>query len=103
MISEMWGIDLFAETGLQPSDRIVRKRQWGPFYGANLELQLRRRCCHQLRRPISRPRLIRATRSVFAERAMSSVTAGAHNFNIRTTFPRMGSICSVAQILGRPA
>lgn len=35
--------DFAPELGVQNSDHIVTKRQWGAFYGTDLDLQLRRR------------------------------------------------------------
>jgi len=43
------GFDEFpAELGAQPSDIRVTKRQWGAFYGTELDLQLRRRGVTQI-------------------------------------------------------
>jgi nicotinamidase-related amidase len=39
------GWDEFPEP-LQPSDLVITKRQWGAFYGTELDLQLRRRGVH---------------------------------------------------------
>ena len=35
--------ELVPEIGPRPSDHVVVKRQWGAFYGTDLDLQLRRR------------------------------------------------------------
>ena len=35
--------DVVAEMNVQPSDMRIMKRQWGAFYGTELDLQLRRR------------------------------------------------------------
>lgn len=35
--------DLIPELDHQPSDIVILKRQWGAFYGTDLDLQLRRR------------------------------------------------------------
>lgn len=41
------GWDEFPESP-QPSDLIITKRQWGAFYGTELDLQLRRRGVHRI-------------------------------------------------------
>ena len=35
--------EIVPELGPQPGDLVVTKRQWGAFYGTELDLQLRRR------------------------------------------------------------
>jgi nicotinamidase-related amidase len=35
--------DLGPELGVQPQDHVLTKKQWGAFYGTDLDLQLRRR------------------------------------------------------------
>lgn len=81
----------------------------GAFYGTDLEQQLRRR---NIRTIIlggiatnfgvectARSAFDRGYQLVFAEDAMSSVSAEAHQFSVDTIFPRMGRVRSTAQII----
>ena len=40
--------ELIPELNRQPNDLVTLKRQWGAFYGTDLELQLRRRGLHTI-------------------------------------------------------
>ncbi len=101
--------DLVPESGVQPTDIVVTKRQWGAFYGTDLEQHLRRR---QIRTIIlggiathigvestARTAYDEGFELVFAEDAMSSLSAETHAFPVAHTFPRMGRVRSTAQIL----
>jgi len=101
--------ELVPEIKLQPGDHIVTKRQWGAFYGTNLEQHLRRRAIRTIIlggiatnfgvESTARAAFDRAFELVFAEDAMSSVSAEAHNFATKNIFPRMGRARSTEQIL----
>jgi len=101
--------DLVPEIKLQPGDHVVAKRQWGAFYGTNLEQHLRRRGIRTIIfggistnfgvESTARAAFDRAYEIVFAENAMSAVSAEAHNFAIQNIFPRMGRVRSTEQIL----
>jgi nicotinamidase-related amidase len=101
--------ELVPELNVQTGDVVVTKRQWGAFYGTDLEQQLRRR---QIRTVVmggiatnigvestARAAYDRAYELVFAEDAMSSVSAEAHAFAVSTIFPRMGRVRSTEQLL----
>jgi nicotinamidase-related amidase len=101
--------ELVPELNVQTGDVVVTKRQWGAFYGTDLEQQLRRR---QIRTVVmggiatnigvestARAAYDRGYELVFAEDAMSSVSAEAHGFAVSTTFPRMGRVRSTEQVL----
>jgi nicotinamidase-related amidase len=101
--------ELVAELGVQPSDVVITKRQWGAFYGTDLEQQLRRR---QMRAIVmggiatnfgvestARAAMDRGYELVFAEDAMSSLSAEAHGFVVKNIFPRMGRVRSTEQVL----
>jgi nicotinamidase-related amidase len=92
-----------------PSDVVIRKKQWGAFYGTDLELQLRRRkkdtivLCG-----ISTDFGVESTarfayelgfQQVFAEDAMSSRSMEGHYAAVSLIFPMMGRVRKTGQIL----
>jgi nicotinamidase-related amidase len=93
----------------QPSDLVITKRQWGAFYGTELDLQLRRRGVRTLVmcgistnfgvESTARDGWERGYAIVFAEDAMAGMSAEAHQFAISTTFRRLGRIRSTDQVL----
>ena len=101
--------DLTPDTGVQPGDCVVTKRQWGAFYGTGLEQQLRRRSIRTLVfsgiatnfgvESTAREALDRGYQVIFAEDAMSSVSAEAHEFVIKTIFPIIGHVRVTREIL----
>ena len=93
----------------RPGDHIVTKRQWGAFYGTDLDLQLRRRgittivlcgiaTCYGVE-STARAAYERGYQQVFAEDAMASMTAADHQHSIGRIFPRLGRVRSTAEIL----
>jgi nicotinamidase-related amidase len=101
--------ELVPAIGPREGDLVVTKRQWGAFYGTDLDLQLRRRGIATIvLGGISTNFGVESTaRSayehnyavIFAEDAMASMTAEAHSFAMTTIFPRLGRIRSTAQVL----
>ena len=101
--------ELVPETGVQPGDVIVAKRQWGAFYGTDLEQQLRRRGIRTIVmggiatnigvESTARAAFDRGYELVFAEDAMSSISTEAHEFSVKTMFPLMGRVRSVEEIV----
>lgn len=101
--------ELVPELHVQAGDVVISKRQWGAFYGTDLEQQLRRR---QIRTIVmggiatnfgvestARAAQDRGYELVFAEDATSSMSAEAHEFAVSNIFPRMGRIRSTDQVL----
>jgi nicotinamidase-related amidase len=101
--------ELVEELHVQPGDVVITKRQWGAFYGTDLEQQLRRR---QIRTVVmggiatnigvestAREAMDRGYEQVFAEDAMSSMSAEAHEFAVKSIFTRMGRVRSTEQVL----
>jgi nicotinamidase-related amidase len=101
--------ELVPELHVQGADVVVTKRQWGAFYGTDMEQQLRRR---QIRTIVmggiatnfgvestARGAMDRGYELVFAEDAMSSLSAEAHGFAVGNIFPRMGRVRSTEQVL----
>ena len=98
------------ELGRKESDIIITKKQWGAFYGTDLELQLRRRGIKTLvMSGISTNHGVESTsrfayeygfQQIFAEDAMTSMSAEMHNAAINIAFKRMGRVRSTDEILG---
>lgn len=102
--------ELVPEAGVQPGDDlIVTKRQWGAFYGTDLEQHLRRRGIRTIViggiatnfgvESTARAAFDQGYEVVFAEDAMSSLSAEVHEFPIKNVFPLMGRVRSVEQIM----
>ena len=100
---------LVAALNLQPTDIVIAKRQWGAFYGTNLEQQLKR---HSIKTIVlggiatnfgvestARAALDMGYELIFPEDAMTSMSGEAHEFVIKNIFPRMGRIRSTAEIV----
>ena len=100
---------LARELDVQPSDYQVTKRQWGAFYGTDLDLQLRRRGITTLVlsgiatafvvESTARDAFERGYHQIFAEDAMTSMAAEDHQVAITLIFPRIGFVRSTAEIL----
>ena len=101
--------ELIPELNRQPNDLVVLKRQWGAFYGTDLELQLRRRGLSTIVlcgiatafgvESTARDAYERGFEQVFAEDAMTSRTSESHTNAIANIFPRMGRVRSTAEIV----
>lgn len=94
---------------VQASDIVVTKRQWGAFYGTELDQLLRRRGIDTLVlggiatnfgvESTARAAFDRAYRLVFAEDAMTGMEAEAHHFACRHIFPKMGRVRSTRALI----
>ena len=101
--------ELIPELNRQPSDIVILKRQWGAFYGTDLELQLRRRGLNTIVlcgiataygvESTARDAYERGFEQIFAEDAMTSRTAESHANAIVSIFPRIGRVRSTAEIV----
>ena len=101
--------DLVPETDVQPGDLLLTKRQWGAFYGTELDEQLRRCGVKTIIlggiatnfgvESTARAAFDRGYELVFAEDAMTSFSAEAHDFTVMHIFPRMGRVRSVEQLI----
>ncbi len=97
------------EIGPRDGDIVITKRQWGAFYGTELDLQLRRRGIGKIVlagiatnigvESTARNAFELGYEQVFAEDAMSSLSAEAHAFSISTILPRIGVVRSTNDIL----
>ena len=87
---------------------IIIKRQWGAFYGTELDLQLRRRGIDTLVLcgistslgvdTTAREAFQHAYHQFFAEDAMTASSTTEHDYVCRYIFPRLGRIRSCAEI-----
>ncbi len=101
--------DIVPELGPKGSDIVITKMQWGAFYGTDLEMQLRRRGIGTIVLcGISTDIGVESTARfayeygfnlIFAEDAMSSITASAHSNSTEGVFKRMGYVRKTAEIL----
>jgi nicotinamidase-related amidase len=107
--------ELVAELGRRAGDIVVTKRQWGAFYGTELDLVLRRRGIRTIIlggistnfgvESTARDGWERGYELVFAEDAMAGLSAEAHQFAVANIFPRLGLVRSTEAVLSalRPA
>jgi nicotinamidase-related amidase len=94
--------ELVPESGVQDGDILVEKRQWGAFYGTQLDQALRRRGVKTIVmggiatnigvESTAREAFDRGYSIVFAEDAMSTVSAEMHEFAVKQFFPIMGRV-----------
>ncbi|MFJ9422240.1 hydrolase [Streptomyces sp. NPDC101249] len=93
-----------------PEDVVVTKRNWGAFYGTDLDLQLRRRGVTQIvltgiATSIGVESTARAAHEhgyhvTLATDAMSDRSAEAHRASVEQLFPRLGETGTTEEILG---
>ncbi|WP_339218542.1 hydrolase [Paenibacillus sp. FSL H8-0332] len=86
----------------------ITKRQWGAFYGTDLDLQLRRRGIQSIVLcgistnigvdTTAREAYQHGYQQVFAEDAMTASTREEHDYVCRTIFPRIGRIRTSEEI-----
>ena len=101
--------DLVPELERAPGDLVVLKRQWGAFYGTDLELQLRRRGLSTLVlcgiateygvESTARDAYERGFEQVFAADATGALNPGVQEHCLTRIFPRMGRVRDTASIL----
>lgn len=106
--SSEW-LEFVSEIGSNPSDIVITKRQWGAFYGTDLELQLRRREIDTIVLcGVATDMGVESTarfayefgfQQVFAEDAMSSMSEEQHNAAVQYIFPKMGRVRKTEDIL----
>lgn len=95
--------------GSGADDIHITKRQWGAFYGTDLELQLRRRGIDTLvLGGVATDFGVESTarcagelgfNQVFAEDAMRALSDEGHRGTVARVFPRLGRVRSTAQVL----
>lgn len=97
------------EIGPKEKDIVITKRQWGAFYGTDLELQLRRRGVDTIViGGIATTYGVESTarfayeygfNQIFAEDAMTDMSAEAHNNAVQYVLKRMGRVRKTSEIL----
>jgi len=102
-------LDQPSELPSQPGDLHILKRQWGAFYGTELDLQLRRRGIKTIvLAGIATSVGVESTARnawelgydiVFAEDATSGPDAASHAHSFEKIFPRIGRVRRTAQVL----
>lgn len=95
--------------GQEASDIVVIKRQWGAFYGTDLELQLRRRGIDTIIlcgiatnigvESTARHAWELGFSLVIAEDACSAANTEQHNSSINAIFPRIARVRSTEEII----
>ena len=101
--------ELVPELGSHPADLRIVKRQWGAFHGTELDTQLRRRGIQTILlggiatnfgvESTARDAWEHSYQLVLVEDAMTSLSAEAHAFSVKTIFPRIGRVRSTAEVL----
>lgn len=91
------------------ADVIVTKRQWGAFYGTNLDLELRRRGRKTIVlggistnfgvESTARDAFERNYQLILVEDAMAGFRTEDHAFAITRVFPRLGRVCLTEDVL----
>ncbi len=101
--------DLVPEMNQQAGDLVITKRQWGAFYGTELDLQLRRRGIESLIlcgistnigvESTARDAYERNYHQIFARDAMTARSAEEHEMTVTRIFPRLGLVRTTDQII----
>ncbi len=101
--------DLIPELDRQSGDLVIMKRQWGAFYGTDLDLQLRRRSLTSIVlcgiateggvESKARDAYECGYEIVFAADAMSGLYADSDANAVERIFPRIGRVRSTEQII----
>ena len=97
------------ELGPGEGDIVITKRQWGAFYGTQLDMQLRRRGIETIViggiatnfgvESTARDAYEHGYAVVFVEDAMAGLSESAHSFAISNIFPRLGRVRSTEEVL----
>jgi nicotinamidase-related amidase len=101
--------EIVPELAPQPSDVIITKRQWGAFYGTELDLQLRRRGVDTIVlcgistsigvESTARDAYERGYSQIFVEDAMAARDVEEHRHTVRSLFPRIGRVRTTEEVL----
>ena len=107
------GWSALADGLAQPSDIVVVKRQWGAFYGTDLDLQLRRRGIRTIVlggvatnfgvESTARDAWEHNYDVVVAEDACASRSAALHEMATRQIFPRIARVVGASEVRLRAA
>lgn len=110
--TEGWA-DIVPELDRQPTDLVVTKRQWGAFYGTDLDLQLRRRGITQIVlggiatgfgvESTARSAHEHGYHVVCVSDAMSDPNVDTHDRALTRIFPRLGEVDTTDAVLAKLA
>lgn len=106
--TEDWA-EIVPEMGPESGDFIITKRQWGAFYGTELDLQMRRRGIDTIVlcgistnigvESTARVAFEYGYAQIFAEDATAARTAGEHEHAMKGIFTRMGRVRTTDEIV----
>jgi nicotinamidase-related amidase len=101
--------EIIPELGPDATDIVITKRQWGAFYGTELDLQLRRRGVDTIIlcgistnigvESTARDAFERGYQQVFVEDAMTARGAEDHVHTVSSLFPRIGRVRSTEDVV----
>jgi nicotinamidase-related amidase len=101
--------EIVPEMGPKPGDFVITKHQWGAFYGTELELAMRRRGITTIVlcgiatnigvESTARFAFEYGFNQIFAENAMSAMSAEEHVLTVAKIFPRIGLVRKTGEIL----
>jgi nicotinamidase-related amidase len=101
--------EIVPEMGPMQGDLVITKRQWGAFYGTDLDLQLRRRGLTAIVlcgiatefgvESTARDAYERGYQQVFARDAMAGLHAESHANAVERIFPRLGRVRGTEEIV----
>ncbi len=101
--------EFIPELGVNAKDYVVTKRQWGAFFGTDLDLQLRRRGIDTIVlcgiatnigvESTAREAFQYGYNQIFVTDAMSSFTEEEHQSSCRFIFPKIGKVRSTEQFI----
>jgi nicotinamidase-related amidase len=101
--------EIVPEMGPKEGDFVITKKQWGAFYGTELDLQLRRRNIDTIVlcgiatnigvESTARFAFEYGYQQIFAEDAMTTRSSAEHDMSVKSTFARMGRIRKAEDII----
>jgi nicotinamidase-related amidase len=101
--------EIVPEMGPKQGDFVITKRQWGAFYGTDLDLQLRRRGMAAIVlcgiatefgvESTARDAYERGYEQIFARDAMAGLHVESHANAVERIFPRLGRVRATEEIL----
>jgi len=101
--------EIVPELGPMTTDIVVTKRQWGAFYGTDLDLHLRRRGIETIVlggiatsigvESTARDAFEHNYGLIIVEDAMADMSAEAHAFTVGTIYPRISRVRSTDEVL----
>ena len=102
-------VELAPELNVQKSDHLITKRQWGAFYGTELDLQLRRRNINTIIlcgistnigvETTAREAYEHGYNQIFAIDACTAISEEEHRHSEKFIFPKIGLVRKTEQIL----